>query len=124
LVEYARQIRWATRLTRELEPLDLLRLRFELAEREGEAAPLGTLERWEKAADLVYYAAQRAAQGEPEALLETQTILSHAHLSWKGAIVAALAKYAVRSHRMEKEAEHEWHAVARSLQVLQEEQEK
>ncbi len=48
LVEYARQIRWATRLTHELEPLDLLCLRFELTRREGEAALLGTLEHWEK----------------------------------------------------------------------------
>ncbi len=122
LVEYARQIRWATRLTHELEPLSLLCLRFELARREGEAALLGTLEHWEKAADLVYYAAQRAAQGEPRAPQEAQSILSQAHLSWKGVIVAALAKYAVRSRRIEKETELEWQAIACSLQALQAEQ--
>lgn len=122
LVEYARQIRWASRLTHELEPLELLRLRFELARHEGEKALLGTLECWEKAADLIYYAAQRAAQGEPEALQEAQSILSHAHLSWKESIVAALARYAVRSRRAGKEAEYDWQIIARSLQVLQEEQ--
>jgi transcriptional regulator with XRE-family HTH domain len=122
LVEYARQIRWATRLTHELEPLPLLRLRFELAWHEGEMAPSGTLEHWEKAADLVFYAVQRAAQGEPEALREAQSIISQAHLPWKGAIVAALAKYAVRSRRAGKEAEYDWQIIARSLQVLQEEQ--
>ena len=122
LVEYARQISWATRLTHELEPLDLLRLRFELARREGEAALSGTLEHWEKAADLIYYAAQRAAQGEPEAPQEAQSVLNHTHLPWKGAIVAALAKYTVRSRRAERETELEWQVIARSLQALQEEQ--
>jgi transcriptional regulator with XRE-family HTH domain len=122
LVEYARQISWATRLTQELEPLELLRLRFELARREGEMALLGTLECWEKAADLIYYAAQRAAQGEPEALEEAQSIVIHPHLSWKGAIVAALAKYGVRSRRAGKEAEYDWQIIARSLQALQAEQ--
>jgi transcriptional regulator with XRE-family HTH domain len=122
LVEYARQISWAIRLTHELEPLDLLHLRFELARREGEAALSGTREHWEKAADIVYYATQRAAQGEPEALQEAQTILSQAQLSWKEAIVAALAKYEVRSRQAGKEAEYEWQTIACSLQALQQRQ--
>ncbi len=122
LVEYARQIRWATHLTHELEPPDLLHLRFELARREGEAALLGTLGHWEKAADLIYYAAQQAAQGEPEALQEAQSVLSHTHLSWKGAIVAALAKYAMLSRRAERETELEWQVIACSLKVLLDEE--
>lgn len=120
LVEYARQIRWATHLTHELEPLDLLQLRFELAQRELEQTPARTLEQWEKAADLIYYAVQRTAQGEREALPEANAILNQIQLPWKEAIVSALAKYLLLSEQAEKESEHIWQTIACSLQVFQE----
>lgn len=122
LITYARRINWVRRLTDELEPRALLRLRFELARREAEMATSGTLEQWAKAADVVYYAAQRTVRGDLEAVQEAQTILSQARLSWKGAIVAALAKYALLSRWTEKGSEYEWQIIARSLQGLEEEQ--
>lgn len=123
LVEYARQIKRARCLTPELEPLCLVRLRFELAQRELEQTSASTLERWEKAADLLYYAAQCSAQGEPEAVVEANAILNQAQLPWKQAIVSALAKYLVLGELAKNEGEYIWQAIARSLQVIPEEPE-
>lgn len=124
LVEYAHQINSARRLMPELESLCLARLRFELAHRELEQTSAGTLERWEKAADLIYYAAQRSAQGEPEALEEAGAILNQAQLPWKQAIASALAKYLVLSKRAWEESDHIGLAIACSLRSFQEEPER
>jgi predicted RNA-binding Zn ribbon-like protein len=116
LIQYARQINWAQRLTHELEPLSLLQLRFDVAQRALELAPPRTFEQWDKAAELLYYAIQCTAQGEQEALVEANTILNQAQLPWKQAIMSALAKYLVLSKRANKESEHIWQALACSLQ--------
>lgn len=76
-----------------------------------------------KAADLLYYAAQRSAQGEPEAVVEANAILNQAQLPWKQAIVSALAKYLVLGELAKNEGEHIWQAIARSLQEFPEEPE-
>jgi transcriptional regulator with XRE-family HTH domain len=122
LLAYALHISWTQHLTEELEPLALLHTRFELARCEAAIAPPGTLGQWAKVADVVYYAVQRAALGDSKAIQEAQLILSQVHLSWKEAVVAALAKYALRSRRAEKKAESEWQVIVCSLQALEEDQ--
>lgn len=119
LVQYACQLNWAHRLAHELEPVGVLRLRFDVAHRALEQAPPRTFEQWEDAADLLFYAVQRAAQGEPHALQEAKLYLRRACLPWEATIVAALAKYQLLSDQAEKEVERIWRSIASSLQSLE-----
>jgi hypothetical protein len=102
LVQRARRIGWPSHLEQMLPPQNALHLRFALAQHELALTTPDTMGQWGEAASLVYYAARRAAHGEPEAIAQAQNVLERAHLPWRAAIVATLAKYTARSEFVRK----------------------
>ena len=107
LVEYAERVGRVRHPAHPLRALQDLEAQVARKVAQMQAMPPGSLERWNKAGSLVYYAAQLAARGQPERLHEAEQQIVQAGLAWERAITIALQKYALRAEGAERAAERE-----------------